>query len=206
MRKNFIVIAASALLISLEASPVQAQRTATAIDAGTFEQMAASSDAFETESSRLALERAGSSAVRSYAQRMIEDHSMTTAALQGTTRGGTVLGSTILGTGIGALAGGPVGAVVGAGVGATTGAAASGAYAAGGVIADPRHMAMLRELSALQGRSSDRAYKRMQIAAHQEAVALFSTYASNPDDPELAAFARQTLSHLRSHLTRARQL
>lgn len=44
-------------------------------------QMAASSDMFEMESSRLALQNSGNQAVRGFAQMMINDHSRTTAEL-----------------------------------------------------------------------------------------------------------------------------
>jgi hypothetical protein len=78
---------------------------------------------------------------------MIQDHSMTSQALNGgrpvyTASGefiGGSLSGTLAGAGIGALIGGPVGAAIGAGVGATAGAtagaAASSPSAAGGTAA-----------------------------------------------------------------------
>jgi hypothetical protein len=71
---------------------------------------------------------------------MIQDHSMTSQALNGgravySASGefiGGSLGGTLAGAGIGALVGGPVGAAVGAGIGATAGAASSGSPSTAG--------------------------------------------------------------------------
>jgi len=109
------------------------------MDSQTYRMMAAQSDAFEIASSQLALERSRNPAVRRYAQNMIQDHSMTSQALNGGRAvysasgefiGGSLSG-TLAGAGIGALVGGPVGAAVGAGIGATAGATA-GAASSGG--------------------------------------------------------------------------
>ena len=123
-------VALAALLASVSA-PAFAQPMM--MDSQTYRTMAAQSDAFEIASSRLALERSRNPIVRRYAQNMIQDHGMTSAALNGGRPvysasgewlGGTV-GGTLAGAGIGALVGGPVGAAVGAGVGATAGTAAT---------------------------------------------------------------------------------
>ncbi|MFL5196799.1 MAG: DUF4142 domain-containing protein [Microvirga sp.] len=45
-----------------------------------------------------------------------------------------------------------------------------------------------------------------QVAAHQEAVALFATYAQSGEDPSLRAFAQSALSTLQHHLGMARRL
>jgi predicted outer membrane protein len=105
------------------------------------------------------------------------------------------------------LAGGPVGAVVGAGVGAATTGSGSGMptlFPGGGL--DSRRAAMLNQLAAASGREFDQLYRQMQVMAHQEAIALFTAYAQQPDDPALGAFARQTLPHLRAHYASARRL
>jgi predicted outer membrane protein len=125
-------VALAALLASVSAAPASAQ---TVMDSQTYRMMAAQSDAFEIASSQLALERSRNPVVRRYAQQMIQDHSMTSQALNGgrpvySASGefiGGSLSGTLAGAGIGALIGGPVGAAVGAGVGATAGATAGAA-------------------------------------------------------------------------------
>jgi predicted outer membrane protein len=136
-------IALGALLASVSAVPASAQMMAPSggpvvMDSQTYRMMAAQSDAFEIASSQLALERSRNSIVRRFAQQMIQDHSMTSQALNGgrpvySASGefiGGSLSGTLAGAGIGALVGGPVGAAVGAGIGATAGATA-GAAASG---------------------------------------------------------------------------
>jgi predicted outer membrane protein len=137
-------VALAALLASVSAAPAYAQMMAPTggamvMDSQTYRMMAAQSDAFEIASSQLALERSRNPAVRRYAQNMIQDHSMTSQALNGGRAvysasgefiGGSLSG-TLAGAGIGALVGGPVGAAVGAGIGATAGATA-GAASSGG--------------------------------------------------------------------------
>lgn len=145
MTKTF---ALAALLASVASAAVAqpAMAPGGAVDSTTFRQMAMASDAFEIESSRLALQRSRNPRVVSYAQQMIQDHAMTSQALNGGRAvygasgeivGGTVTGA-LAGAGIGALVGGPVGAAVGAGIGgatgATTGAMAANPGAAGGTV------------------------------------------------------------------------
>jgi putative membrane protein len=68
----------------------------------------------------------------------------------------------------------------------------------------PRHQQMVVSLQTAS--DFDSAYMGAQIMAHQEAVALFSSYGSNGDVPQLAAFARQTLPNLEMHLQHAQSL
>jgi putative membrane protein len=68
----------------------------------------------------------------------------------------------------------------------------------------PRHQQMLATVQAAP--DFDAAYVGAQIAAHQEAVALFSSYGSNGDVAPLAAFARQTEPTLQMHLDHAQAL
>lgn len=136
--KKHVVLAA---LLASVSGPAFAQ---TVMDSQTYRMMAAQSDAFEIASSQLALERSRNSNVRRFATQMIQDHSMTSQALNGGrpvyTASGEFIGGSLTGTlagaGIGALIGGPVGAAVGAGVGAaagtTAGAAAASPTGAGG--------------------------------------------------------------------------
>ena len=65
----------------------------------------------------------------------------------------------------------------------------------------PRHQQMVASLQTAS--DFDSAYMGVQVMAHQESVALFSSYASNGDVPPLAAFARQTLPTLQMHLQHA---
>lgn len=62
-----------------------------------------------------------------------------------------------------------------------------------------RHQAMLDQLAATPAESFDGAYLALQAQAHEEAVALFSTYAQSGDDPRIVVFARQTLPTLQMH-------
>jgi putative membrane protein len=45
-----------------------------------------------------------------------------------------------------------------------------------------------------------------QVTAHQDAVALFESYAKGGDDPELKKWAAKTLPNLKRHLTMAQKL
>jgi predicted outer membrane protein len=139
--KKYLAFAA---LLASAASPVAAQTAAPTmavpVDREGFRMVAMMSDAFEIASSQLALERSRNPRVRAYATKMIQDHAMTSQALNGGTAvyatngsavGGAVTG-TLAGAGIGALVGGPVGAAVGAGIGASAGTAAAAPATAGG--------------------------------------------------------------------------
>jgi putative membrane protein len=67
-----------------------------------------------------------------------------------------------------------------------------------------RHQAML---ASLQGAADfDSAYMGAQVMAHQETIAVFTSYGSNGDVPPLAAFARQTLPNLQRHLDLAQSV
>lgn len=58
---------------------------------------------------------------------------------------------------------------------------------------DGRHLDMLRDLGALQGADFDKAYVAAQRSAHQELAHLLEAYAQSGGDPELKAFAAETL-------------
>src|SRR3712207_4807442 len=73
-------VALAALFASVSAAPASAQMV---MDSQTYRMMAAQSDAFEIATSQLALERSRNPVVRRYAQQMIQDHSMTSQALNG---------------------------------------------------------------------------------------------------------------------------
>ena len=65
--------------------------------------------------------------------------------------------------------------------------------------------ATYRALSGLSGTSFDNAFVNAVISSHQEAIAKFEQEA-NSSDPEVAAFAQQTLPKLQSHLRMAQML
>jgi putative membrane protein len=71
---------------------------------------------------------------------------------------------------------------------------------------DARHQALLEQLSQAEGERFDAEYIRMQVQAHQEAVALFTAYADGGDDAKLRAFATETLPVLRHHYEEVRKL
>jgi putative membrane protein len=62
------------------------------------------------------------------------------------------------------------------------------------------------ELSALQGAQFDQRYMEAMLQDHQESVRLFEREAKSGKDPELKAFAAQTLPHLKAHLEKAREI
>ena len=214
--KKYLALAALTAAISAPAA-AQQMRAPAAPMAGpvapltpqTFRKMAVISDTFELESSRLALERSNNPRVRAFAQRMIQDHTMTSQALMGGASAGIPPATGIVtGAVVGGLVGGPVGAVVGGAVGGTTAAATGGGtptYTVGPTL-DARHANMLNRLVRLRGPQFDRTYAQMQVAAHREAVGLFATYAQAGTDPGLRTFAQQTLPHLQEHLAIARSL
>ena len=62
-------------------------------------------------------------------------------------------------------------------------------------------------LEAADGESFDRRYaESMGVQAHRDTLELFEKAASDADDPEIKAFAQDTLSTLRKHLSMAQQL
>jgi putative membrane protein len=64
----------------------------------------------------------------------------------------------------------------------------------------------LDDLKSKTGKDFDRAYDQMQVAAHEDAVALFETYSKSGDNPDLKAWAAKTLPHLKEHLALAKKL
>ena len=68
------------------------------------------------------------------------------------------------------------------------------------------HQKKLDDLKAKSGKDFDAAYDQMQVQAHEEAVALFESYAANGDNPDLKSWAAMTLPHLNEHLAMAKKL
>ncbi|WP_170937080.1 MULTISPECIES: DUF4142 domain-containing protein [Rhodomicrobium] len=71
---------------------------------------------------------------------------------------------------------------------------------------DDTHEQMMEKLKTASGTDFDRSYRSMQIAAHEEAIALFEGYIKKGDDPKLQAWASQTLPVLQMHLKHAQEL
>jgi len=72
--------------------------------------------------------------------------------------------------------------------------------------ADPTHQAMLDQLASLSGTDFDRAVEKDAVRDHERDIQLYKQAANNLQDPELKAFAQQTLPILQQHLDMARQL
>ncbi len=207
MKKTLALAAVMAAL----ASPALAQTTIVASPAPMamplttegYRQMALISDSFEIQSSSLALERSRNPRVRRYAQMMIQHHSMTTQMLLPAAR-------------VGAVGGTGSGALVGAGVGAASGTAAAASADATGSVSgqapivvaqlDARRAAMVAQLQGLQGPAFDQVYGQMQFMSHQEALALHASYAQAGTDPNMRAFAQQTVPVIEQHLGMAQRL
>ena len=70
----------------------------------------------------------------------------------------------------------------------------------------PKEQQMLDELKAATGKAFDTKYIKMQMDAHTQAVALFSTYANSGDDPAMKEFAKKTLPVLKMHEKHVKEL
>ena len=70
----------------------------------------------------------------------------------------------------------------------------------------PKQADALELLKKFDGKDFDAAYVSLQHGAHMEAVSLFMTYAAKPDDPELGAFAKETLPTLEMHLEHVKMM
>jgi putative membrane protein len=71
---------------------------------------------------------------------------------------------------------------------------------------DAEHKKKLDDLRSLEGKPFDTAYDQAQREGHQQAVALFESYAKNGDNADLKKWAAKTLPHLKMHLTMAQKL
>lgn len=71
---------------------------------------------------------------------------------------------------------------------------------------DGKRLAILRELSNLQGPDFDRAFVLAQQKANEEAESLFAAYAQAGTDDELKSFASKNLSTLQDYTRQAKAL
>lgn len=74
-----------------------------------------------------------------------------------------------------------------------------------GIMLEPSHAALMQQLETAQG-SIDAACVDLQRKAHEQAVALFTDYATNGEEGPVKDFAEATLPKLQEHLEKARQL
>jgi putative membrane protein len=132
-----------------------------------FVKKAASGGVAEVELGRIATQRAARPTVRSFAERMVTDHS----------RGNAELATLARAKGIDVP---------------TT--------------PDATQQAMRDRLSGLSGADFDRAYMSEMVRDHTEDVALFERASETAADPDIKAWAAQSLPMLRDHLALARQV
>jgi putative membrane protein len=72
--------------------------------------------------------------------------------------------------------------------------------------ADKGHDKELKKLEGLSGAEFDRAFATMAVKDHEKDIKLFEKAAQKADDSELKAFAAKTLPTLREHLQQAKSL
>ena len=218
------------VLVTALATPAFAQ------DMGDFRLAAMQSNAFEVQSSQIALSKSRNPQVVRFAREAVRDHRAANVALAGgeanvmarndglgglvtaplAIAGGAVGAATGAATGVvgGTLAGGPVGGLEGLGAGARRGAATGAMVGdvdttAGTTLVqpNPQQQAMLAELSQTPaGPRFDRLYGSMQVKSHEMALGMYQSYASNGPNPALRAHAQQALPVLEHHYQEARRL
>ncbi len=71
---------------------------------------------------------------------------------------------------------------------------------------DKSHQKMLDKLASLNGDDFTKQYDKDQVSAHKSAVSLFERYAKSGDQPDLKAWAGETLPTLQDHLKMAKDL
>ena len=69
-----------------------------------------------------------------------------------------------------------------------------------------KHMEHVNELRDKTGAEFDKAYMNLMVTDHEEDVQMFEDAANNLQDPEVKSFASTTVTTLRQHLDRAKQV
>ena len=69
-----------------------------------------------------------------------------------------------------------------------------------------KEQAQLEQLQSAEGEAFDQAYLTAQVAAHDEAVALFETFSTEGEESALRAFAAETLPTLQEHQAAVHEL
>ena len=222
MKSTLAYGVAALALAGAAAVPAQAQSLFPFFDNGpatestmTFRAEALRSDAYEIESSRVALQRTRDPRVRAYARQMIADHQKTTDALLPAGSSLNAAGNVVRDE-----QGGPFDSPLGILTAPFTvpvnlaGRIVSGESLIDNkpgtpgqrVALDPRRQAKLQELNTVSRRDFKATYAAQQVASHQEAVALYRGYAAEGRLPEGRIFAEQALPHLEQHLNEAGRL
>ena len=193
-----------------------------------FLSKAAAAGRAEVEMGRLGQTRAQSSEVKSFAERMVQDHTRVYGELQalGSSRG--LLGPDDTGTTSTAssrsdrLMEAPPAAGIGArpssGPGSNTASSSTATPGTGMPMAsmgsaDGSHPKLsasaqhsLDRLQGLNGAEFDREFMKQMVTDHKAAVADFQRAATSASDPEVKTFAQKTLPGLQEHLQLARSL
>jgi len=178
-------------------APAATANRAEVVTGQEFMRLASMSDRFEVASSRLVERKSQNAQLKQFAEHMVRDHTKTTQELQ-------QLIQQVPGSGAGAATPLPNGRE-------SQGTAQSGQItnAQGGPQhegLDQQHTALLQQLEKADGAEFDRLYVRQQVAAHQQAVDLFSNYSQSGDNPLLKQWAAKTLPTLQEHLQLAQKL
>lgn len=71
---------------------------------------------------------------------------------------------------------------------------------------DSSHQGKLDKLKKESGKDFSSDFNSIQVSAHKDAVSLFERYAKSGDNPDLKAWAAQTLPALQHHLDMAQKL
>lgn len=71
---------------------------------------------------------------------------------------------------------------------------------------DRKHAAIMNQLSTLSGPSFDAAYAAAMVQDHVQTIALFQNHGLRASNPQLRAFAQQSLPILQQHLHHAQML
>lgn len=134
-----------------------------------FLHIATSSNLWEIQSSRLALQVSANPGIRSFAEMIIADHTQFAGIMAAADKAAD-------------LGPPPPEALM------------------------PFDQAKIDQLRATPVGSFDVAYRNMQIAAHQQAIQLFQTYAASGDNSVIRAMAAQAIPMLERHLAAAEAL
>lgn len=149
----------------------------TSVSSSEFRRLALIARFFDYEASRLAMERSRRSAIKAYAQTLVNEFRPDFSRL---VAGATLFSS--LPTSLPSDLNAPIKPFV-----------------------DDRRAQMLTQLAGAEGRDFDKLYVDMQAGVQQESLALYATYIQSGDDASLLAFAREKLPQIqRSYQSIAR--
>jgi putative membrane protein len=70
---------------------------------------------------------------------------------------------------------------------------------------DTEKIATIKQMEHLKGAAFDRAFARDEVTTHKQAIAEFKREAEHGSDPDVKAFAQQTIPTLQKHLDLAEQ-